>query len=121
MEDKELEAIRKKKLEEMKENAKTTPPPEVIVYSTPTCPHCVSAKGYLEGKGVQFIDYDVSKDKERAREMVQKSGQGAVPVLQINGRIIVGFDRQLIDDALMRKKPLKREDALSNLVFDPFS
>jgi glutaredoxin 3 len=93
----------------------------VIVYSTTTCPHCTSAKGYLESKGVKFIDYDVSKDQKRAQEMVTKSGQGGVPVLQINGRIIVGFDRHLIDDALGKKPPLRREVALGNIIYDLFS
>jgi len=94
---------------------------EVIVYSTPSCPYCTMAKEYLARKGIAFTDYDVSKDQARAKEMVMKSQQGSVPVLQINGRIVVGFDRQLIDDALQRKAPPKREDAIQNLVFDPFS
>lgn len=95
--------------------------PEVIVYSTPSCPYCGMAKEYLIRKGVAFTDYDVSKDQSRAKEMAMKSRQRAVPVLQINGRIIVGFDRQLIDDALQRKKPLSREEAIGNVIFDPFS
>jgi len=94
----------------------------VLVYSTSACPYCTMAKGYLESKGVKFEDYDVSTDRKRAQEMVMKSGQTAVPVLEINGRIIVGFDRQLIDDALKRKAPLKKEDFFNNpMIFDPFS
>ena len=94
--------------------------PEVIIYSTPACHFCNMAKTYLMEKGVKFTDYDVSRDKEKAKEAIRKSGRGAVPVLEINGRIIVGFDRQLIDDALTRKKPLKREDFVNNVFFDPF-
>jgi len=95
--------------------------PEVFVYSTPSCPYCVMAKEYLDGKGVKYIEYDVSKDQEKAKEMVDKTRQGGVPVLQINGRIIIGFDRQLIDDALAKGRPPKREEFLQNLFFDPFS
>ena len=95
--------------------------PEVIVYSTPSCPYCSRAKEYLTRRGVQFTDYDVSKDQARAKEMFMKTNQGAVPVLQINGRIVIGFDRQLIDDALARKAPPKRENAIQNIIFDPFS
>ncbi|MDD5171743.1 MAG: glutaredoxin family protein [Candidatus ainarchaeum sp.] len=104
---------------------KTEPPksavPEVIVYSTPSCPYCTMAKEYLTKKGIKFTDHDVSRDQGKAKEMVVKSQQGGVPVLEINGRIVVGFDRQLIDDALQRKKPMKREEAIGNIVFDPFS
>lgn len=117
----EDEEIRKKKLEAMKAGAGKTEAPEVIVYSTPDCPYCVRVKEYLESKGIKFIDYDVSSDRQRAMEMVRASGQSGVPVLQINGRIVVGFDRQLIDDALVRKKPPKREDLLNNIMFDPFN
>jgi glutaredoxin 3 len=94
--------------------------PEILVYSTPDCPYCSLAKTYLKGRGLDFIDYDVSKDKEKAREMVMKTQQGGVPVLQINGRLIIGFDRKLIEDALNKKGLVKREDAVRNIFFDPF-
>ncbi len=64
---------------------------KVIVYSTPTCPYCVYAKDFFKGKGVQFEDVDVSKDRVRAMEMIEKSGQMGVPVIDIGGEIIVGF------------------------------
>jgi glutaredoxin 3 len=63
----------------------------VIVYSTPTCPYCVYAKAYFKSKGVTFEDIDVSKDREKGQEMVQKSGQMGVPVIDIDGKILVGF------------------------------
>lgn len=72
----------------------------VKVYSTPTCPYCTMAKKYLESKNVQFEDVDVSANREAATEMVSKSGQRGVPVLDINGSIIVGFDKDRIDSAL---------------------
>ncbi|MDD5556634.1 MAG: glutaredoxin domain-containing protein [bacterium] len=72
----------------------------VVVYSTPTCPYCVKAKGFLKEKGVAFEDVDVSADRARADEMVKKSGQMGVPVLDIGGEIVVGFDRERITAAL---------------------
>jgi len=74
--------------------------PEVIVYSTKTCPYCVIAKRYLSEKGVKYADYDVGADQARAFEMMTKTGQMGVPVLDINGSVIVGFDRMAIDRAL---------------------
>ena len=69
----------------------------IKVYSTPSCPWCTVAKNYLTSKHVQFEDVDVSKNREAAMEMVQKSGQRGVPVLDINGSIVVGFDQATID------------------------
>ncbi len=74
--------------------------PEVKVYSTPTCPYCVLAKQYLASKGVKYSDNDVSSDRESAMEMVKKSGQMGVPVLDVRGKIIIGFDKAAIDSAL---------------------
>ena len=72
----------------------------VVVYSTPSCPYCHMAKDYLTDKKVEFVDYDVGVDQLRAEEMVQKSGQMGVPVLDIGGEIIVGFNRPEIDRLL---------------------
>ena len=69
----------------------------VKVYSTPTCPWCTMAKEYLKSKNVAFDDLDVSKDKDAAAEMIQKSGQRGVPVVDIDGNVIVGFDQKTID------------------------
>jgi glutaredoxin 3 len=70
---------------------------EVKVYSTPTCPWCTRAKDYLKSKNVDFDDVDVSVDRAAATEMIRKSGQRGVPVLDIDGNIIVGFDQKAID------------------------
>lgn len=72
----------------------------VKVYSTPTCPWCTKAKNYLRSKNVQFADIDVSTDRNAAMEMIKKSGQQGVPVLEIDGEIIIGFDQQRIDGLL---------------------
>lgn len=72
----------------------------VKVYSTPSCPWCTVAKKYLSEKNIKFEDIDVSRNHEAAREMVQKSGQRGVPVIDINGSIVVGFDHGRIDTLL---------------------
>ena len=73
---------------------------KVLVYSTQTCPYCAMAKKYLEEKGVKYENIDVSKDSDSLEKMVEKSGQMCVPVLDINGKMIVGFDMEAIDQAL---------------------
>ena len=72
----------------------------VKVYSTPTCPFCKQAKAYLKENKVSFDDIDVSIDAKKAQEMIEKSGQMGVPVLDIDGEIIVGFDREKIASTL---------------------
>ncbi|AGC69399.1 glutaredoxin-like protein, YruB-family [Thermoclostridium stercorarium subsp. stercorarium DSM 8532] len=73
---------------------------KVTVYSTPTCPYCVMAKNYLAERNIPFEDIDVSADPAKAMEMIKKSGQRGVPVIDINGNIVIGFDRERIDELL---------------------
>jgi glutaredoxin 3 len=72
----------------------------VVVYSTPSCPYCTMVKDFLKKQAVPYEDYDVSRDQRRADEMVRKSGQMGVPVVDVNGRIIVGFRQAEIENAL---------------------
>jgi glutaredoxin 3 len=72
----------------------------VIVFSTPTCTYCSRAKHYFRQQGVRFRDVDVSKDPAAARDMVRRSGQQGVPVIDINGKIVVGFNKPEIDKLL---------------------
>ncbi|MBN1874458.1 MAG: glutathione S-transferase N-terminal domain-containing protein [Anaerolineae bacterium] len=74
--------------------------PRVIVFSTPTCPHCHKAKQYLRKHHIRFNDVDVSRDAQAARDMQRISGQQGVPVIQIDGRVVLGFDRAKIDQLL---------------------
>lgn len=74
--------------------------PRVIVFSTPNCPYCNMAKRYLRERGIRFRDVDVSRDPAAARDMVRRSGQQGVPVIDINGKIVVGFDRAKINQLL---------------------
>lgn len=73
---------------------------DIKVYSTPTCPWCSKLKDFLKEKGVEFDDIDVSADQEAAQQMIEKSGQMGVPQMEINGKIIVGFDQQAIEEEL---------------------
>ena len=73
---------------------------DVKVYSTVTCPYCKMAKDYLSSKGVAYTGLDVSEDKAAADEMVKVSGQMAVPVIVIDGQVIVGFDKNKINSFL---------------------
>jgi len=72
----------------------------VKVYSTPTCVYCKTLKGYLQKNGKEFEDIDVSKDESRLQEMIKISGQMGVPVVDIDGQVITGFDKQKIDQLL---------------------
>lgn len=74
----------------------------VILYSTPSCTYCRMAKDYFRQSGIAFTEYNVASDSYRADEMVRKSGQMGVPVLDINGRIIIGFNKPEIERALHR-------------------
>ncbi len=74
----------------------------VVVYSTPSCPYCTMVKDFLKKKQVPYEDYDVSRDQRRADEMVRKSGQMGVPVVDVNGRILVGYRPAEIESALKR-------------------
>jgi glutaredoxin-like YruB-family protein len=80
--------------------AETKPQPRVIVFSTPTCSFCNMAKKYFREKGIKFKDVDVSRDAIAARDMVRRSGQQGVPVIDIGGKIVVGFDRVKINKYL---------------------
>lgn len=72
----------------------------IKVYSTPTCPYCETLKEYLRENNINFEAVDVSQDKAALDEMIKKSGQMGVPVVDIDGQIVVGFDKKKIDEIL---------------------
>ena len=72
----------------------------VSLYTTPTCGYCRVAKDFLKKNSVKFQEYNVASDQAKAQEMVRKSGQMGVPVLDINGTVIVGFNQPAIERAL---------------------
>lgn len=76
---------------------------KVVIYSTPICPHCIFAKQFFKEKGIEYTEYNVMEDEEKLHEMVEKSGQMGVPVIDIGGKIIVGFDKPAVERALGMK------------------
>lgn len=74
----------------------------ISLYSTASCPYCVMAKNYLNQEKIPYTEYRVDQDSRRAEEMVRKSGQMGVPVLDVNGRVLVGFRPADIQSALKR-------------------
>lgn len=72
----------------------------VTVYSTPACSSCQAVKEHLRAHAIPFDDVDLSADRERAKEIVAKSGQTTVPIVEIDGEIIVGFNRERIHTLL---------------------
>ncbi len=103
--DSELERIRQKKMLEMSQKAeekKQVKNMDVKVYTTQTCPYCSMAKRYLDDKGIKYTEVDVSRDHMAAQEMISKSGQMGVPQIEINGEMVVGFDRDGIENAIAK-------------------
>lgn len=72
----------------------------VTVYSTPTCPWCVKAKEFLKENKVTFEEVNVASDHKAAQDMIEKSGQMGVPVIDIDGTVIIGFDKNAMKKAL---------------------
>jgi glutaredoxin-like YruB-family protein len=73
---------------------------QVTIYSTPTCPYCKMAKEFFAKNNIKFTDIDVSSDVTKQQEMIGKSGQLAVPVIDIDGDIIVGFNEPKLKDLI---------------------
>ena len=74
--------------------------PKVVMFTTPTCSFCTAAKRYFREKNIKFTEVDVSRDISAARDLQRKTGQTGVPVIIINNRPIVGFDRPKINQML---------------------
>ncbi len=72
----------------------------VIIYGTSSCPWCTVVKNFLKQNHVEFTEKDVGKDHAAAKEMIEKSGQMGVPVTDIDGNIIIGFDKKKIEETL---------------------
>lgn len=73
---------------------------KIKIYSTSSCPYCVTLKEFLKEKGIEFEDVNVGQDAQAREEMINKSGQMGVPVVDIDGEIIVGFDKGKISKLL---------------------
>lgn len=86
-------------MEEVKKNQ-----PKVRLFGTPACPFCYTLKVFLKEKGIEFEEIDVSKDEKAREEMIKKSGALEAPVIEIDGQIVVGFDKKRIVQLLNIKE-----------------
>jgi len=75
-------------------------PDKILVYTTPSCPYCIRAKEFFKENNIEFENVDVSTNQEKAQEMIRKSGQMGVPTIDIDGEIVVGFDKEKIKSLL---------------------
>ncbi len=73
---------------------------KVKIYTTPLCPWCQVTKDFLKSYNIEFEEIDVSQDIEKAKEMIEKSGQTGVPVIEIDDQVVVGFNRPLLEKLL---------------------
>lgn len=73
---------------------------KVKIYTTPLCPWCQVTKDFLKSHNIVFEEIDVSQDIDKAKEMIEKSGQTGVPVIEIDNQIIVGFNKSLLEELL---------------------
>ena len=73
---------------------------KVTIYTTPYCTYCKMAKEYFKSKGIEYEEHDVMADVAKREEMVKKSGQLGVPVIDIDGKIVMGFDKPKINEYL---------------------
>ena len=72
----------------------------VKLYTTPTCPYCIKLKNFQSENNIQYENIDVSSNQAKVEEMIEKTGQMGVPAIDIDGEIIVGFDKEAISKAL---------------------
>ncbi len=80
--------------------SKSTKGPKVKIYTTSTCPWCVKTKEFLKANNVKYEELNVGEDEKARNEMLEKSGQLGVPVTDVNGTIIVGYDKEALKKAL---------------------
>jgi glutaredoxin 3 len=73
---------------------------EVSIYSTPTCHFCHMAKDFFKEEGIEYTEINVAEDAEKRNEMVEKTGQMGVPVIQIGDELVVGFNEAKIKELL---------------------
>jgi glutaredoxin 3 len=79
----------------------------VTVYTTPSCPYCYQAKQFLKQRGVPFVEKNVAADPRAAREMVRASGQQGVPVITVDGQVVIGFNQPRLMQLLSQTHPAR--------------
>jgi len=72
----------------------------VTIYSTPSCTYCTLAKNFFKNNGIDFTEHNVATDLEKRKEMIEKTGQMGVPVIQVNEEIVIGFDETKLRSTL---------------------
>lgn len=82
---------------------------KIKVYSTPACPWCKVAKDFFTSHNINFEDIDVSVDQKAAQYMIEKSGQMGVPVIEIDDKIIIGFNKPILEEILGINKTINEE------------
>lgn len=75
----------------------------IKIYTTPTCPWCIKTKEFLKENKIKFKEIDVASNQKAAKEIINRSGQTSVPVIDVDGKLILGFDEQKIKKALKLK------------------
>ena len=75
-------------------------PPEVVIYSTPTCHFCALSKEFFAANNVPYTNYDVASDFQKRQEMIEMTGQMGVPVIRIGNDVVIGFDKAKISELL---------------------
>ncbi len=75
---------------------------KVQIYSTPTCTYCVLAKEWFEKNSIEFEEFDVSQDEAKRNELIEKTGQMAVPVIMVDEETIIGFDKTKLSELLAK-------------------
>lgn len=73
---------------------------KVSIYSTPTCTYCAMAKAFFKEKGIEYQEFDVASDTVKRQEMIERSGQMGVPVIDIDGQLMVGFSKEKLEELL---------------------
>lgn len=74
--------------------------PTIKIYSTPTCVYCRMTRDFLDERHIPYTDYNVAQDAEKRDEMIQRSGQMGVPVIEVDGQLIIGFDKERLMELL---------------------
>ena len=72
----------------------------ITIYSTPTCHFCQLAKAYMKDHNISYTEHNVASDLEKRKEMIDKSGQMGVPVIDVDGKIMIGFEESEFAEAL---------------------
>ena len=76
---------------------------KITVYGTATCPYCKRAKAWLEKRGIDFENIDISQNRSKIREMIKVSGQTGVPVIVIDDEVVIGFNQPRLEELLAGK------------------